>query len=179
MFLILDVDRTVPGCSAFEAVSDVVTHLIYRIPYRTGGSVDGFLPEIGPFKTILPAADKGNQDQDDGKPERAGNDHDRAPHRQIKHNFPCVVVSEQSVVFQKIGGSYQFAPIKDGRYKSVKVTSLSKEAVRRVLDGEDYSQGALYFFQRSSTSKSKATWFDKNLKYLFKYGAHEFFTEWK
>lgn len=85
----------------------------------------------------------------------------------------------ESVVFQKIGGSYQFAPIKDGRYKSVKVTSLSKEAVRRVLDGEDYSQGALYFFQRSSTSKSKATWFDKNLKYLFKYGAHEFFTEWK
>lgn len=85
----------------------------------------------------------------------------------------------ESVVTQKIGGSYQFAPIRDGRYYSVSITDTTREAVARVLDGEDYSEGALYFFERSATSKSKATWFDKNLKFLFKFGAHEFFTEYK
>lgn len=85
----------------------------------------------------------------------------------------------ESVVFQRIGGSYQFSPVKDGRYYSVKVTDTTREAVERVLNGQDYSEGALYFFQRSATSKTKATWFDKNLKFLFKFGAHEFFTEYK
>lgn len=85
--------------------------------------------------------------------------------------------SIEGVVFEKIGGSWQFSPIKDGRYYTVKITDKTREAVSRVLEGEDYSQGALYFFERRRTSSSKATWFDKNLKYLFKYGCHEFFTE--
>lgn len=83
----------------------------------------------------------------------------------------------EGVVFEKLGGSWQFSPIKDGRYYTVSITDKTREAVERVLDGEDYSQGALYFFERRRTSTSKATWFDKNLKYLFKYGCHEFFTE--
>ena len=83
----------------------------------------------------------------------------------------------EGVVFEKIGSSYQFSPIKDGRYYTVPVTDKTREAVSRVLDGEDYSQGALYFFERRRTTSGKASWFDKNLKYLFKYGCHEFFTE--
>jgi len=74
------------------------------------------------------------------------------------------------VVFEK----NQFAPTRDGSYYSVKVSKKTKEAVNRATSGEDYSQGALYFFMRSATSKSKASWFD-TLDYLFKYGCHEFF----
>lgn len=85
----------------------------------------------------------------------------------------------ENVVFEKISGSYQFSPVKDGRYYSVPVTDLTREAVSRVLDGEDYSQGALYFFERQRTSANKASWFENNLKYLFKYGCHEFYTEYK
>lgn len=74
------------------------------------------------------------------------------------------------VVFEK----NQFAPTRDGSYYSVKVSDTTMEAVDRCLNGEDYSQGALYFFMRSATSKTKAAWFD-SLNYLFKYGCHEFF----
>ncbi len=83
----------------------------------------------------------------------------------------------KGVVFEKIGGYEQFAPIRDGRYFTVPITEKTREAVRRVLAGEDYSDGALYFFQRDITTTKKAAWFDNNLKYLFKYGCHEFYTE--
>jgi len=84
------------------------------------------------------------------------------------------------VVFQRIDGSVQFAPTrKGGSYYTVTVSQKTKEAVERVLSGEDYSQGALYFFQRSATPEYKARWFDSELKYLFKYGTHEFYKEKK
>ncbi|MBO4506215.1 MAG: cell wall hydrolase [Lachnospiraceae bacterium] len=83
----------------------------------------------------------------------------------------------KGVVFETIGGYEQFAPIRDGRYFTVPITEKTREAVRRVLAGEDYSDGALYFFQRDITTDKKAAWFDNNLKYLFKYGCHEFYTE--
>lgn len=83
----------------------------------------------------------------------------------------------KGVVFQKLGGSVQFAPIKDGTYYTMTVSKETKEAVARVLAGEDYSQGATYFFQRRTTSASKAAWFDNTLEYLFKYGTHEFYKE--
>ena len=51
------------------------------------------------------------------------------------------------------------------------------EAVERVLDGEDYSKGALYFMCRELASKKGISWFDNNLKFLFKHGCHEFYTE--
>ncbi|MBO4416352.1 MAG: cell wall hydrolase [Lachnospiraceae bacterium] len=85
----------------------------------------------------------------------------------------------KGVIFQKIGGATQFAPVADGNYYKFTPTELTKEAVRRVLAGEDYSQGATYFFQRSTTSAKKAAWFDNELKYLFKYGCHEFYREKK
>ena len=83
----------------------------------------------------------------------------------------------KGVVFQRLGGSAQFSPVVDGRYYSITVTQETKDAVARVLAGEDYSQGALYFFMRSGTTRAKAAWFDNELKYLFKYGCHEFFDE--
>lgn len=90
--------------------------------------------------------------------------------RVLDDEFPNTV---KKVVFQK----GQFSPIRDGRYYSVKVTSLTKEAVKRALAGEDYSDGALFFFARKLTTAKKASWFDNSLDRLFRYGVHEFFKE--
>lgn len=87
-------------------------------------------------------------------------------------DFPDTV---KNVVFQRSGNTYQFSPIKDGRYFSVKVSESTKKAVGRVLEGEDYSQGALYFSARIRADKNSMSWFDRHLKFLFKYGGHEFF----
>lgn len=92
----------------------------------------------------------------------------------VKSNqFPNTV---EKVVFQRNGSTVQFSPTKDGRYWSVTVTKETKEAVDRVLAGEDYSQGALFFSARSKADKNSMSWFDRNLKRLFKYGGHEFYT---
>lgn len=88
-------------------------------------------------------------------------------------NFPDTV---KEVVFQKVNGDYQFSPIKDKRYWSVTVSSKTKEAVTRALEGEDYSEGALYFMARKISAKHNVKWFDSSLTRLFKHGGHEFFT---
>ena len=82
--------------------------------------------------------------------------------------FPSSI---EGVVFQK----KQFSPISDGRYYSVSITDTTKEAVNRALQGEDYSEGALYFAARKSASASNMSWFDNNLTYVLAYGGHEFF----
>lgn len=82
--------------------------------------------------------------------------------------FPNTVAG---VVFQK----GQFSPISDGRYYSVTITSTTKEAVERVLKGEDNSKGALYFMARKYATKSNARWFDNNLTWVTSYGGHEFY----
>jgi N-acetylmuramoyl-L-alanine amidase len=88
--------------------------------------------------------------------------------------FPNTV---EKVVFQKNGNTYQFSPTKDGRFWSVKVTDETIEAVSRALEGEDYSNGALYFFARRLTSQKKASWFDNSLRKVVKYGCHEFYKD--
>lgn len=87
--------------------------------------------------------------------------------------------SISGVVFERIGGSAQFAPTVDGNYEKAVPSKHTIEAVDRALSGEDYSRGALYFFQRSGTTAKKARWFDVSLDFLFKYGTHEFYTEKK
>jgi len=77
------------------------------------------------------------------------------------------------VVFSK----GQFSPIADGRFFKVTPSETTIEAVERVLDGEDYSEGALYFMCRELASKRGRRWFDKNLKFMFKHGCHEFYVE--
>lgn len=86
--------------------------------------------------------------------------------------FPDTV---EEVVFQKTGSLYQFSPIKDGRYYKVNISSETKKAVNRVLNGEDESQGALYFMSRGGAKASSVTWFDRALTKVFKYGTHEFY----
>lgn len=86
--------------------------------------------------------------------------------------FPDTV---EKVVFQKSGKKYQFSPIRDGRYYKVSISETTEEAVERVLDGEDYSKGALYFMSRRQANKSNARWFDQSLTWLLEYGTHEFY----
>ena len=80
------------------------------------------------------------------------------------------------VVWQYVNGVPQFSPIYDGRFYEVTVTDETREAVRQALEGVDYSQGALFFIQKSAAEKQNIAWFEKDLKKLFKYGVHEFYT---
>ncbi|MBP1756403.1 MAG: putative rane protein [Firmicutes bacterium] len=83
--------------------------------------------------------------------------------------------SVEDVIFQNKNGEYQFSPVDDKSYWSVKISDKTKDAVIRALEGEDHSEGALYFIARKRTSSSSAAWFDNNLKWLFKHGGHEFY----
>jgi N-acetylmuramoyl-L-alanine amidase len=87
-------------------------------------------------------------------------------------DFPDTV---KKVIFQEDDGEYQFSPISDERYWTVKVSDETEEAVQRALEGEDYSKGALYFMARKITRSKNARWFDQHLERLFKHGGHEFF----
>lgn len=69
----------------------------------------------------------------------------------------------------------QFSPVMDGRINSVEVTDLTVECVNRALSGEDYSQGALYFMNRSRSQSGAVSFFDGKLTYLFAHDGHEFF----
>lgn len=84
--------------------------------------------------------------------------------------------SVQKVVMQQKNGVYQFSPVASGTYKNVKVTQETKDAVERVLKGEDISQGALYFAARKYADPEKMKWFDSKLTRLFEHGGHEFYT---
>ncbi|MDO5540981.1 MAG: cell wall hydrolase [Eubacteriales bacterium] len=87
--------------------------------------------------------------------------------------FPDTI---EEVVWQEIGGSAQFQPTIDGRIYSVDISEDSVEAVDRVLAGEDYSQGALYFMARIASDYDSVGWFDENLIPLFEHGGHEYYT---
>lgn len=92
--------------------------------------------------------------------------------RMKDEEFPDTV---EDVIFQKVDGDYQFSPISDERYWDIKVSEKTEKAVQRALEGEDYSEGALYFIARSRTNKSSARWFDNHLDWLFKHGGHDFY----
>lgn len=79
--------------------------------------------------------------------------------------------SVRSVVYEPS----QFSPVSDGSINSVKVTEETKECVNRALEGEDYSDGALYFMNRSGSRSRAVSWFDSHLTYLFRHQNHEFF----
>ena len=69
----------------------------------------------------------------------------------------------------------QFSPVIDGSIDRCKVADETIEAVECALAGEDYSEGALYFMNRRTSSGKNVRWFDNHLDYLFKHGSHEFF----
>lgn len=79
-------------------------------------------------------------------------------------------------IYDVVWQDAQFQPTVDGRIYSCTITDSTVEAVERVLQGEDYSQGALFFFARHSAEASNVNWFDSSLVKMFEYGGHEYFT---
>lgn len=88
-------------------------------------------------------------------------------------DFPNTVTE---VVWDNSDGVPQFSPTYDGRINEVTVSDETKEAVKQALKGTDYSEGALFFIQKSAAEAHNVKWFEKDLKRLFKYGVHEFYT---
>ncbi len=86
-------------------------------------------------------------------------------------NSPCFPDTVEEVVYQKHRGTAQFSPTTDGRIDSVTVSQETIDAVERVMNGEDSSNGALYF--RSVYCNSK--WHDNALTRVLEYGNHIFY----
>ncbi len=86
-------------------------------------------------------------------------------------SFPNTV---ESVVFQRNESRAQFSPLDDGRYYTVTITDGTIEAVNRVLMGEDYSMGALYFASIKVVDTT-GCWASRHLTELYRYGGHVFF----
>lgn len=84
--------------------------------------------------------------------------------------FPNTVTE---VVYQKnANGKAQFSPTVNGRIDSVNVSQETVDAVERVLNGEDSSNGALYF----RSVHSSGTWHDNALRRVVEHGNHIFYT---
>lgn len=92
--------------------------------------------------------------------------------RRENQRFPDTI---REVVFQEENGVVQFSPVANGRYEEVNISEETKKAVNRALEGEDYSQGALYFVSREYAQEEAMQWFDNHLSSLFVHGNHEFF----
>lgn len=92
----------------------------------------------------------------------------------VKHpEFPDNITD---VIWEYDNGVPQFSPVADGRINEVTISDETKEAVKQALEGVDYSEGALFFIQKSAAEKHNIAWFEKDLKRLFKHGVHEFYT---
>ncbi len=79
------------------------------------------------------------------------------------------------VVWQRLGGQAQFSPTQDGRMGTLSISDTTVSAVKRAVEGEDISEGALFFLARKYSSKSSVDWFDSELVYLFSHGGHDFY----
>lgn len=83
--------------------------------------------------------------------------------------FPNTITE---VVYQRQNGTAQFSPVSDGRIDRVNVSQGTIDAVARVLNGEDISQGALFF----RSVRSRSGWFDQKLSRVLEHGNHIFYT---
>ncbi len=83
--------------------------------------------------------------------------------------------SIEGVVFQQKEGVAQFSPVSNGRYEKAVPSEGTIEAVDAALEGEDYSQGALYFMARDYADEQNVKWFDTHLSPVVAHGGHEFF----
>lgn len=87
--------------------------------------------------------------------------------------FPDTITE---VVWDTSGGAPQFSPTYDGRISTVTVSDETRDAVKQALEGKDYSEGALFFVAKDQAEKRNVAWFDSDLKHLFEYGVHDFYT---
>ena len=83
--------------------------------------------------------------------------------------FPSSV---KEVIFQNDGRTYQFEPVKNERIYDAVPSDTTINCVDRALNGEDYSEGALFFTMKTSSH----SWFNTSLTLLFVHGDHYFYT---
>lgn len=69
----------------------------------------------------------------------------------------------------------QFTPVSDGSFYQHEVTEHTKDAVERLMGGEDYSQGALFFMSNKGSITKGKRWIRSRLKFLFEHQGHEFY----
>ena len=77
----------------------------------------------------------------------------------------------RDVVYQRS----QFSPVSNGTINTCRVTQQTRDCVDRALAGEDYSDGALFFMNRSRSASSNVSWFDGHLTYITQQGGHVFY----
>ncbi len=87
-------------------------------------------------------------------------------------HFPDTV---EEVVFQQEDGITQFSPVSNGRYDSAVPAEDTIQAVEAAIQGEDYSEGALYFVARAYADSENLKWFDDSLEKVLTHGGHEFY----
>lgn len=80
-------------------------------------------------------------------------------------------------VYEVIYAQNQFTPsINPYYWDTVQITDSSREAVTRALSGEDYSQGAIYFFAwEIHPDLMEGKGWRSSTEYLFIHGGHAFF----
>ncbi|MBR1693445.1 MAG: cell wall hydrolase [Lachnospiraceae bacterium] len=83
--------------------------------------------------------------------------------------------SVTQVFMQRDNGKVQFSPVADGRFGSVSISEKTREAVKQVIYGTDYSEGAMYFVSAKGANEETYSWFRGSLNYLFTHGGHEFY----
>jgi N-acetylmuramoyl-L-alanine amidase len=88
-------------------------------------------------------------------------------------HFPNTIFD---VVWEVNNNVAQFSPTVDGRINTVVISDETRSAVNRVINGADYSKGALFFSARAQANPDAMLWFDGELVQLFSYGEHEFYT---
>ncbi len=86
--------------------------------------------------------------------------------------FPNTI---EGVVFQGSGGKAQFSPIRDGRYYTVSISAETRKAVKKAIDGEDSTNGALYFVNATKANPSNLSWFENCLSFRGEHGGHRFY----
>ena len=100
----------------------------------------------------------------------------------------CVLARVQStdwpdtvkdVVFQVTSGTYQFTPLKDGRYYTVTITDATKEAVENVAKS-GLTHSCLWFCSKGSYDNKDengeyTSWHRRHLKYAFYDEEHVYF----
>ena len=75
--------------------------------------------------------------------------------------------SVAEVVLQTNNGVSQFSPVSSGSIWTVEVSEETREAVEKALEGENISQGALFFAARKYADSKRMKWFDEKLDFLF------------
>ncbi|WP_077616990.1 LysM peptidoglycan-binding domain-containing protein [Bacillus sinesaloumensis] len=67
---------------------------------------------------------------------------------------PLFPNSVKEVLFEKSYGYYQFTPAETGIINTAKPTEQNREAAKRALNGEDPTNGALFFYNPDKTSST-------------------------